>query len=318
MLHLRVYGTAATTARVAERLQELPGLRHVVRSGGEVGESLVTADVATDAADSALDELERLDVAAHDIDLLRIESIGSGTARRSLTRVVWADLLSQAGTNARPLGRFVVLMAMAGVVAGFGVIYANTILIVGAMAISPDTLPITATCTGLILRRWRLAGKAFATLVLGLAVAGLVAGAMTAALDLLDLLPAGFNIHASVVQGLETVNVSTPLVALAAGVVGILSLETRASSAVGVAISVTTIPASAYLAVALAVGEGSEAAGALAVLAVNVSMLIVSGTATLFLQRVVGRRDAIRAASAAARTRAVARSSSGRTGQAGT
>jgi uncharacterized membrane protein len=50
--------------------------------------------------------------------------------------------------------------------------------------------------------------------------------------------------------GLSTVNISTPIVAFAAGVAGILALETRASSAVDVAISVTTIPASAYLGVA--------------------------------------------------------------------
>jgi uncharacterized hydrophobic protein (TIGR00271 family) len=316
VLHLRVYGTEATTAKVAERLTALSGVRHVVCSGGGVGEWQVSADVGTDAADLALDELDRLAVPREDIDRLRLESIGPGIARRSLTRVVWADLLSQAGTNARPLGRFVVLMAMAGVVAGFGVIYANTILIVGAMAISPDTLPITATCTGLVLRRWRLAAKAFATLVLGLAVAGVVAGVMTAVIDAAGLLPDTFDIHTGVVQGLETVNVSTPLVALAAGVVGILSLETRASSAVGVAISVTTIPASAYFAVALAVGELDEAFGALAVLSINVAMLIVSGSATLLFQRRIGRRDAIRAATG--RAQAPARSSRARTGRAGT
>jgi hypothetical protein len=54
----------------------------------------------------------------------------------------------------------------------------------------------------------------------------------------------------------------------------VLALETRASSAVGVAISVTTIPASAYLGVA-GVGDESRALGALAVLGVNVAMLLV-------------------------------------------
>jgi uncharacterized membrane protein len=63
--------------------------------------------------------------------------------------------------------------------------------------------------------------------------------------------------------GLSTVNVSTPIVAFAAGVAGILALETRASSAAGVAISVTTIPASAYLGVAAGVGDESKALGAL-------------------------------------------------------
>jgi hypothetical protein len=41
-----------------------------------------------------------------------------------------------------------------------------------------------------------------------------------------------------------------------------LSFETRASAAVGVAISVTTIPASAYWGVAIGAGQASGAAGA--------------------------------------------------------
>jgi sorbitol-specific phosphotransferase system component IIC len=79
-------------------------------------------------------------------------------------------------------------------------------------------------------------------------------------------------------------------VALAAGAAGMLALETRASSAVGVAISITTIPAAAYLGVAAGVGEAGKAWGALAVLAVNVFMLLVGGTLTLLVQRWLGQR----------------------------
>jgi hypothetical protein len=71
-----------------------------------------------------------------------------------------------------------------------------------------------------------------------------------------------------------------------------LAFETRASSAVGVAISVTTIPASAYLGVAAGLGKGSEAIGALAVLGVNVAMLLVGASLTLIAQRELARREA--------------------------
>jgi uncharacterized hydrophobic protein (TIGR00271 family) len=290
VLHLRVYGTTDTMDVVTDRLVALPGVRHVVRSGEDGGsEALVTADLGSDAADPALGMLRESGVADEDVELLRLESIGPRNARRPLAGVVWADMITQAGTNARPFGRFIVLMAMAGVVAGFGVIYANSILIVGAMAISPDTLPITATCTGLILRRWGLAFRAFVTLAIGLGIACVMAFAMSALLNALDALPDGFSLDSNVLQGLDKANVSTPLVALAAGVVGILALETRASSSVGVAISVTTIPASAFLGVAAGVGEASQALGALVVLGINVACLILSGTGTLFLQRVLNR-----------------------------
>ena len=86
-------------------------------------------------------------------------------------------------------------------------------------------------------------------------------------------------------SGLTTVNDSTIGVALAAGVAGMLALETRASSVVGVAISITTIPAAAYLGVAAGLGEATKALGALAVLGVNVAMLVTAGTLTLGVQR---------------------------------
>jgi hypothetical protein len=79
-------------------------------------------------------------------------------------------------------------------------------------------------------------------------------------------------------------------VALAAGVAGILALETRASSAVGVAISITTIPAAAYLGIAVGVGEAHRVPGAMAVLGVNVVMLLVAGSATLLIQRWLAAR----------------------------
>ena len=65
---------------------------------------------------------------------------------------------------------------------------------------------------------------------------------------------------------LTSVNDEIDRGALAAGVAGMLALETRASSAVGVAISVTTIPAAAYLGVAVGLGEYATARGALGVL----------------------------------------------------
>jgi hypothetical protein len=60
------------------------------------------------------------------------------------------------------------------------------------------------------------------------------------------------------------------------------------SSAVGVAISVTSIPASAYLGVAASVGDAARAGGALAVLGINIAMLLIGGSLTLLIQRGLG------------------------------
>jgi hypothetical protein len=53
---------------------------------------------------------------------------------------------------------------------------------------------------------------------------------------------------------------------------------------------VTTIPASAYLGVAVGLREFDEAWGALGVLGANVLMMVVGAVATLALQGAVARR----------------------------
>jgi uncharacterized hydrophobic protein (TIGR00271 family) len=293
MLHLRVFGAAPMMDRVAESVSALPGADHVTRTdaGDDAGQALVTADVDPEAADAALHALAGLGVPAEDVWLLRLEGLQPGLRRRREgSAVVWADLLGQAGQHARPVGRFLMLMAVAGIIAAYGVIYSNGILIVGAMAVSPDFLPIGATCIGLVARRPRLVVRAFWTLTAGLATACVVAAALTVLLDLLDLLPSSFEVGESALRGLTTVNSSTFAVALVAGIAGILALETRAAAAVGVAISVTTIPASAYLGVAAGMGEVDKASGALAVLGINVGMLLVGGSLTLVAQQALTRR----------------------------
>ncbi len=291
MLQLRVFGTAPVVAELAPRIQGIPGSRHVIRTGGEP--AVVTADLADDAVDRALEEVKRMGVPPEDVVLVRLDLIGPSVAQRPLASVVWADLVSQANANARPLARYLVFMIAAGVIAAFGVIYSNVTLVVGAMAISPDTLPITAAATALVLGRWRLTARAVSALLIGLGVVCVVGGVLTFALNQLGLLRAGFDVSSTFLEGLATVNISTPIVAFAAGVAAILALETRASSAVGVAISVTTIPASAYLGVAAGIGEVGKAAGALLVLGVNVVMLMAGGTSTLLAQRALNRRTVI-------------------------
>jgi uncharacterized hydrophobic protein (TIGR00271 family) len=282
-----VFGTETTMAEAARELESLAGCTHVLRAGdGTSQTALITADLTSDAADVALARVQQLGVPNEDIELLRLDSVGPTASSSPFASVVWADLVSQAGANARAVGRYLILMACAGIIAGLGVIYDNGILVVGAMAISPDLFPITATATALVLRRWRLAGRALLALAVGLGCAGLVAGVMTALLGAADFLPKGFSVgDSALLTGMSTVNAGTVLVAAAAGVAGMLALETRASSAVGVAISVTTIPASAYLGVAAGVGEADKVEGAILVLAVNVAMLVAGGALVLVIQR---------------------------------
>ena len=72
---------------------------------------------------------------------------------------------------------------------------------------------------------------------------------------------------------------------------GILAVETRASAAVGMAISVTTVPAVAYLGVGLGVGEFGKSLSAVWVLFANVAMMLLGGATTLAVQRALALRS---------------------------
>jgi Domain of unknown function (DUF389) len=66
---------------------------------------------------------------------------------------------------------------------------------------------------------------------------------------------------------------------------GMLAYETAAGAAVGVAISVTTIPAAAYIGCAIGLGSGEGGRGALEVLTTNVVCIVTGSTLTLMMQR---------------------------------
>jgi uncharacterized hydrophobic protein (TIGR00271 family) len=272
------------------------GVRRVIRQpeAGSAGGEVFVADVEPAAADPLVATIREMGIGVDDYVLTKLDVVaplrhpGRGFGDVGFA---WVEIVGQARANSRPLARYLALINVAAVIAALGVITGSSILIVGAMAVSPDLLPVCATCVGLASGRRTLAVRSFSTLVLGLGLVIVTAAALSALLKLTGLLPDDFRVEESPLNTLAHTDYSTVLIALAAGVAAILSFESRASAAVGVAISVTTIPASAYLGVAIGGGGIDNALGALVVLIVNVGLLIVSGTATLLLQRALPNRS---------------------------
>jgi uncharacterized hydrophobic protein (TIGR00271 family) len=292
VLQLRVFGDVATLDEVGSWLKSSGRGQHTVLAPAhhEVHSGLLIADIDGEAAQDVLAHLDAAWVQPPEIALVRVDDIGPTPPGTRADSLIWPDMVGLARRNARPIGRYLVFMAVAGVIAAYGVITINDTLIVGAMAVSPDTLPLVSACVGVVGRRWLLAVRAIGTLALGLAVTALAATVVGGILDVTHA--STFSATSPGLTSLVTIGFGTIGVALAAGVAAMLALETRASSAVGVAISVTTIPAAAYFGVAVAVNQYSRAGGALAVLGVNVAMLLVGGTATLAVQRWLYRRPA--------------------------
>src|SRR4051812_6058467 len=247
-------------------------------------------------ADRVVQLIREWEVADEDYLLTRQDVVAPNPPHGRLAKTgefAWIEVMGEARTHSRPLGLYLALMAVAAVLGAIGVITDNPILVVGAMAVSPDLLPISAACVGLVAGRWPLALRATATLLLGILITWAVAaGRALGRPPTRGLAPAVAG-RGSPLHGPAHLDYSTVLVALAAGVAAMLSFETRAAAAVGIAISVTTIPASALFGVSLGLGEVGVSWGAAGVLGVNVSLLLLSGTATLGFQRwLTGRRAA--------------------------
>ena len=298
MLRLRSSVAHHRAEEFGSLLRDLEGVRRVVQQADEATDSrshVFVADVEPSCADRLVEEIDRMGIHVDDYVLTKVEVVAPQHYHRhgegGADGFAWVEVLGPALANSRPLARYLALINVAAVIAALGVITSSSILIVGAMAVSPDLLPICATCVGLARGNHDLAGKAFGTLSLGLGLVVVTAMVLAALLSLFGFLPDGFEVEQSSLSTLAKTDYSTVLIALAAGVAGMLSFETRASAAVGVAISVTTIPASAYLGVALGAGGIEHALGALVVLVVNVALLIVGGTMTLLVQRWIPNRS---------------------------
>ena len=204
---------------------------------------------------------------------------------------MWTEVTGRAVENSRPAVAYALYMAAAGVVAGVGVLTGSSILVVGAMALSPDLLPMASVAVGLVERQLSLAARALLTLLLGLLVAAAAAAGTTGLLRLDGRIAADLALADTVLgPSLTSIGPGSVMVALAAGMAGILAYETAGSAAVGVAISVTTIPAAAYTGAALALAGYQEGLGALEVLATNIVGIVLAATLTLLVQQRFRRR----------------------------
>jgi hypothetical protein len=232
VLRLRSSVDAARADHFGDLLRELEGVRRVVKQPDEASAAnavVFVADVEPAAADRLVAAIVELGIPVDDYVLTKVDVVAPLRRHQAgeIEGFAWVEVLGQARVNSRPLARYLALISVAGVIAALGVITSSSILIVGAMAVSPDLLPICATCVGIVARRRRLTQHSFSTLTFGLALVVLVAAALSAGLKATGALPDGFDVGSSSLSTLAKTDYSTVLIALAAGVAAMLSFETR-------------------------------------------------------------------------------------------
>jgi uncharacterized hydrophobic protein (TIGR00271 family) len=221
--------------------------------------------------------------------------VGRGRAIRSRFdefAPVWDEVDARIRSGGRFPPSWFGLLVIAGLIAAVGLFTNSQILIVGAMVVGPEYDAIVALAYGGIKRDRSLLSKSATALAVGFA------GTVVATLLLgLVIRAAGLEPKAFA-EGIRPVSnlINTPdwfsvIVAVLAGVVGVISLtEARASTLIGVFISVTTIPAAADMGVSAAFGSWQEALGSTEQLFLNVFLLASVAAVGIPAQRAVWRR----------------------------
>ena len=304
MLHVRVVSPAARTESLTDVLAAAPGVHNLVVRAGAARRppgDAVQFDVRDVAANPVLAALRDLGLDRDGVICVeRVDATLTSPASRvadhgALRREkapVWemVEAVIREGEAYAP--SFYILLAIAGLIGAVGLLTNSQILIVGAMVVGPEYNAIMGVALG-ITRRARaevrdgllaLGGGFLAAIVLtllfGLAVRG---SGKTPEAFLEGVRP--------VADLINTPNIFSVIVAVLAGLVGVVSLtESRANALIGVFISVTTIPAAASVGISIAYSSWREARGSLFQLLLNVVLLIVVGAVGLRTQRAIWRR----------------------------
>ncbi|MEU0517980.1 DUF389 domain-containing protein [Streptosporangium sp. NPDC006007] len=307
MLHLRVISPVERTDDVLGLLETAVGVTNLVVLHGVARSpkgDLVQFDVAREAANEVIERLrhlglcadgsiavERVDLSLSDVaDRAEEEAPGEGD-----DAVVWAELAQRVSDDTRITWAFLAFLTIATQLAAVGVIVNSPILIVGAMVLGPEFGAIVAVCFGLLRRDGPLIGHALRTLAVGFAAAIAVTTVCVVATRLSGWIgPATLFDHEEI-EFIVKPDRWSFVVALLAGAAGVLSVTAGKSSAlVGVFISVTTVPAAGYFAVAAALARWDDMTASVTQLAVNIAGMIISGTVTLLLQRAYWSRFGLR------------------------
>ena len=205
--------------------------------------------------------------------------------------VIWDEVSRQTGEDSRLTWSYLAFLILATQLAAIGIVTDSTIAIVGAMAVGPEFGPLAALAVALVRRQWKLGRSAALALGVGFPVA-MLAAAFTAWLSVpLGLFPADVLDSGSAADFIYHPGPYSLIVAVLAGTAGMLSVISRRSAAlVGVFISVTTVPAAGFVAVALVLGEFEKAAGSALQLALNLVGIVVAAVAVLVFYRLITKR----------------------------
>jgi uncharacterized hydrophobic protein (TIGR00271 family) len=315
MLHVRVVSPPGSTDHLVERLSADPGVRNLVVMRGAARRpdgDAVQFDLLTRFANPVLQELRDQVRDDGSVVIQHVDAAISGPGEPADRRAdrygevppVWEMVESKIRAGGEYPLSFYALLLIAGLIGAVGILTNSQILIVAAMVVGPEYGAIMATALGFDKGDRRAVRQGLTALTAGFVLAVLATLVFGLLIRWSGETPRLYEQGVRPVSDLiNSPNAFSVIVAVLAGVVGVVSLtESRANALIGVFISVTTIPAASDMGLSIAYASWREARGSTLQLLLNVVVLVAVGALGLRLQRAVWRGRPARAAARARRS----------------
>jgi uncharacterized hydrophobic protein (TIGR00271 family) len=213
------------------------------------------------------------------------------------------QLLPEVAEQAELTPSYLVLMALAGVLAAVALLSNSVPILIGAMIVAPAFPPLALVAFGVCAAQPRAAGRGLGVALLGFLVAVVCATATAWLMNVTEVIPEELNVA------------SNPLLeervrpgwwglaaAFAGGVAGTLALaKSKTDTLVGTVAALALVPAGAAAGIALLSDAPRRALGGLLLLTMNMALVIAMGIAVLVVLNAHAQRQQARGTGGRAR-----------------
>ncbi|WP_137289427.1 TIGR00341 family protein [Natronorubrum halophilum] len=199
-------------------------------------------------------------------------------------RISRQELEAEADSLTPTFAVYAIMTVISAVVATAGLLLDSPAVVVGSMVIAPLIGPALGLCVGSVIADEELFKESLLYQIVGIVLAIGAAAIFAWLVRMTNIVPPGLNIG-SVGEISERLapDLLSLVIALGAGVAGIISIATGTSVAlVGVMIAAALIPPAAAAGIAIAWGQPSAAIGSTALVLVNVLSVNLAGLLTLW------------------------------------
>jgi hypothetical protein len=237
MIHLRVISPSDLTERTVSLLAGDPGVLNLVvlpgRARNPDGDA-IECDVLSGTANTVLPSLRRLQVdrrgsiVIEPVELAisgRVTDVETQQLGALANAPVWEEVEARIRADGTYSPSFYLFLIIAGIIGAVGILTNSQILIVAAMVLGPEYGAITSIALGLDRHSGKAVRDGLAALTAGFLLAIVAAFAFALLVRVLGLEPTAFRLGIRPVTNLiDTPNIYSLVVAVLAGIVGIVSL----------------------------------------------------------------------------------------------